>query len=296
MNKHIYKPPRPFIDRKTVRAQNRKNFLLFCFSSILLFFFLPSTSAQRFIGGITAGINLTQVDGDQVFGYHKVGFNGGPFVKLMIDKKQRFSVTMELLYSQKGAAKKYPAPGGALRALDDTLLIDTRYSKYDTKFFYKLRTDYLEIPLIFHYDDPRSKISIGVGIAWARLVYIKEIEHDYTRNDTIRGARRLNTTVNSGRYNKNDWSIIGDVKIPIYKGLKLNFRFQYSLAPFGKVRKFYSGSPNATAPTKRWPFHNSLTFRLIYSINEKYTENISYDREGNRIGPKWIRDPDAMKW
>jgi len=266
--------------------------LLFCFSA-----FLPSASAQRFIGGIAAGINLTQVDGDQVFGYHKVGFNGGPFVKLMIDKKQRFSVTMELLYTQKGAQKKYPASGGTMRALDDTLLIDPKYTNYDKKFFYNLRTDYLEIPLLFHYDDPRSKISIGVGIAWSRLVYIKEVQHDYTRADTIRGARRIDQTLDKDRYKKNDWSIIGDVKIPIYKGLKFNFRFQYSLAPFGKERRFYySDSPNITASKKRWPFHNTLTFRLIYSFNEKYTENMTFDREGNRIGPKWIRDPDAMKW
>jgi hypothetical protein len=114
--------------------------------------------------------------------------------------------------------------------------------------------------------------------------------------NTFRGARRLDTKVNSPRYKKNDWSIIADVKIPIYKGLKFNFRFQYSLAPFGAMRKFYSGQANATGYEKRWPFNNSLTFRLIYSINEKYTENTNYDRDGNRIGPKWIRDPEAMKW
>jgi len=292
-----YEPPRPSGTGR--KFSTPSYFLLFSF---LLFFFLLSpffASAQRFIGGLTAGINLTQVDGDQVFGYHKVGFNGGPFVKLMIDKKQRFSVTIELLYSQKGAAKKYPGPNRIEynHALNDTTLYDTRYTGFDKKFFYKLRTDYLEIPLLFHYDDPRSKISVGVGIAWSRLVYIKETLHDYTVNDTLfRGARRLNTTVSSGRYKKNDWSIIADVKIPIYKGLKFNFRFQYSLAPFGKMREFYSLSPNYDGYKKRWPFHNTLTFRILYSINEKYTENTSYDRDGNRIGPKWIRDPDAMKW
>jgi hypothetical protein len=280
------------------QTANRIPLIAFCFL-FSVFCFLPSASAQRFIGGIAAGINLTQVDGDEVFGYHKVGFNGGPYVKLMLDKKQRFSVTMELLYTQKGAQKKYPGPNRIeyLHALEDTALFDPRYPAYDKKFFYKLRTDYLEIPILFHYDDPRSKVSIGVGVAWSRLVYIKESLHDYTVNDTaFTGALRLNTAVSSGRYRKNDWSIIADVKIPIYKGLKFNFRFQYSLAPFGEMRKFYSLSPNYDGYKKRWPFHNTLTFRLIYSFNEKYTENTNYDREGNRIGPKWIRDPEAMKW
>jgi len=260
---------------------------------------MPTTSAQRFIGGVAAGINFTQVDGDEVFGYHKVGCNGGPYVKLMLDEKQRFSVTMELLYTQKGAAKRYPVPNGISVARGDTALIDPNYPEEDMKFFYKLRTDYLEIPLLVHYDDPRSKVSIGIGVAWSRLVYIKEIQHDYRRIalDTalsIRGARRLTTSVSSGRYYKNDWSIIADVKVPIYKGLKLNFRFQYSLAPFGKVREFYSTNIVTTTPERRWPFHNSLTLRVVYSFNEKYTENTNYDRDGNRIGPRWIRD--SMKW
>lgn len=263
---------------------------------VSLVLFSPSTFAQRFIGGVTAGINLTQVDGDEVFGYSKVGFNGGPFVKLMLDKKQRFSITMELLYTQKGATQKYPIYSDTRKAFDDTLLIDQRYQKYDKKFFYKLRTDYLEIPLVVHYDDPRSKISVGVGISWARLVYVKEIEHDFSVPDSLGGARRLTTNVASGRYLKNEWGFIADVKIPIYKGLKANFRFQYSLAPFGQMRKFYVDSPNFTGYVKRWPFHNTLTFRLVYSINEKYTENTNYDRDGNRIGSKWIRDPEAMKW
>ncbi|MCL2290670.1 MAG: PorT family protein [Bacteroidetes bacterium] len=280
----------------TFSSQRRRNFSAFCLL-LSAFCFLPSASAQRFIGGLAVGMNLSQVDGDEVFGYNKVGFNGGPYVKFMLDKKQRFSLTMELLYTQKGAVKKYPAPNGVRVALEDTALIDPRFPEYNTKYFYNLRTDYLEIPLLVHYDDPKSKISIGVGITWARLVYIKEMQHDFRRSDTIRGARRLTTAINSGRYNRNDWGIIADVKIPVYKGLKFNFRFQYSIVPFGKERRFYnSTSPNFEGSILRKPYHNTLTFRLIYSFNEKYTENTNYDKEGNRIGPRWIRDPEAMKW
>ena len=268
--------------------------------SLLLFSFQPSASAQRFIGGIAAGMNFTQVDGDEVFGYNKVGFNGGPYVKLMLDQKQRFSITMELLYTQKGAQKKYPVPGGIRVAIEDTAFIDQGYPEEDMRFFYNLRTDYLEIPLLVHFEDPKSKIGIGIGITWARLVYIKEMQHDFRRLDsamTMRGARRIDQALDPGRYKKNDWGIIADLKIPIYKGLKFNFRFQYSMAPFGKERRFYvSTSPNLEDSETRKPFHNTLTFRIIYSFNEKYIENTSSDKEGKRIGPKWIRDPDVMRW
>ncbi|MCL1851179.1 MAG: PorT family protein [Bacteroidetes bacterium] len=258
------------------------------------FCLLPSASAQRFIGGVAVGMNATQVDGDEVFGYYKVGFNGGPYVKLMLDKKQRFSLTMELLYTQKGAQQKSNGPFVEFVAKGDTVFIDPLYPEYDNRFLYKLNTDYLELPLLLHYDDPRSKVSIGVGFSWARLAYIKEMEWDFSKPDTVSGARLLTTSINSGRYFKNDWGVMADVKIPIYKGLKFNFRFQYSLVPFGQVRQFFSRSGNESVERK--PFHNTLTFRLIYSFNEKYIENNNYDEDWNRIGPKWIRDPEAMKW
>jgi len=279
-----------------------KRFSRLLLPAFLLFSFLLSpisATAQRFIGGIAAGFNVTQVDGDQVFGYQKFGFNGGPYIKLMLDKKQRFSITMELLYTQKGAAKKYPGPNAYqyCHPIKDTAIFDSNYPDYDKKFFYKLRTDYLEIPLLLHYEDPRSKFGFGVGVAWSRLAYITEYLHDYRKKDTaFVGALRLNTAVNSDRYNKNDWSIIADVKIPIYKALKFNIRFQYSLAPFGKMREFYALSHSLEGYNKRWPYHNVLTFRIIYSFNEKYIENTNYNWEGDRIGPKWIRDPEAVKW
>jgi len=273
------------------------SFLLYCF---LFFCFLPSASAQRFIGGIAAGINATQVDGDEIFGYNKVGFNGGPYVKLMLDERQRFSLTMELLYTQKGAQKRYPAPNGVRIAIGDTAFIDPRYPEENMKFFYNLRTDYLELPLLVHFEDPKSKFGIGVGVTWARLVYIREIQHDFRRLDSTfntRGARRIDQASDPGRYKKNDWGVIVDVRVPIYKALKFNFRFQYSMAPFGKERRFYdSTSPNREGSITRRPFHNTLTFRLIYSFNEKYIENNHYDREGRRMGPKWVRDPEAMRW
>jgi len=272
-------------------------FLLFSF---LLFSFQPSVSAQRFIGGVAVGMNVTQVDGDEVFGYNKVGFNGGPYVKLMLDKKQRFSITMELLYTQKGAVRKYPAPNDVNIAIGDTAFIDPRYAEVNGKYFYNLRTDYLEIPLLLHFEDPKSKFGVGIGITWARLVYIKEMQHDFRRVDSawsVIGSRRIDQAADPGRYRKNDWGIILDVKIPIYKALKFNFRFQYSMAPFGKERRFYNSlSPNLEGSILRKPYHNTLTMRLIYSFNEKYAENANYDRDGNRIGPRWIRDPEAMKW
>jgi len=293
--KFLYKPPRhcgldPQSHEIPRQARNDVRLLIF---ALLLFCVLPSASAQRFIGGVAVGMNVSQVDGDEIFGYNKVGFNGGPTLKFMLDQRQRFSLTMELLYTQKGAVRKYPPPNGVRIAVRDTLRIDPNYPEYDRNIFYKLRTDYLEIPLVVHFEDPRSKFGIGIGFSWARLVYLREMQWDFSTADSISGARRLNTT---GMYHKNDWGVMADINVPIYKGLKFNFRFQYSLAPFGQAREFFDRSTNAKDPIKRRPFHNTLTLRLVYSFNEKYMENNNYDREGRRIGPRWVRDPEAMRW
>jgi hypothetical protein len=42
---------------------------------------LSKTAVSQWIyGAVSAGMNLTQVDGDEEIGYKKFGFNGGPSV------------------------------------------------------------------------------------------------------------------------------------------------------------------------------------------------------------------------
>lgn len=61
-------------------------------------------SAQRFEGGILAGYNATQVEGDTYKGYHKPGLVAGFFVQT--DVAPAVFIAMELKYAQKGARNK----------------------------------------------------------------------------------------------------------------------------------------------------------------------------------------------
>ncbi len=98
---------------------------------LLLFLFIPLAGlAQRFNGGILAGGVISQVDGDNNQGYHKVGYLGGAFVSLKISPRSSFQLEME--YIQKGARKNA-----------DTL------TNMDTTFLNRLH--YLEIPLLYQY-------------------------------------------------------------------------------------------------------------------------------------------------
>ena len=61
-------------------------------------------SAQRFEGGLLAGYNATQVEGDTYKGYHKPGLVAGFFVQT--DVAPAVFLAMELRYAQKGARNK----------------------------------------------------------------------------------------------------------------------------------------------------------------------------------------------
>ena len=81
-----------------------KRFFFILIVGLLLGF---NSRAQRFEGGVIAGLNASQVDGDFTSGYHKPGIAIGGFVQ------NNFSRTlfacMELKFNQKGS-RRNPDP------------------------------------------------------------------------------------------------------------------------------------------------------------------------------------------
>src|SRR5690606_3693125 len=58
-------------------------------------------NARTFYGGISMGGTFSQLDGDNFAGYRKIGLTGGAIVYAELAKK--FAMSLELLYTQKGA-------------------------------------------------------------------------------------------------------------------------------------------------------------------------------------------------
>ncbi|HRX13350.1 MAG TPA: hypothetical protein P5210_16925, partial [Draconibacterium sp.] len=75
-----------------------KNKLLF---AALLLMICNVALAQRFNGGILAGLNASQVEGDIYRGYHKPGILGGFYVET--DLAPAVFMGMEIKYAQKGS-------------------------------------------------------------------------------------------------------------------------------------------------------------------------------------------------
>jgi len=96
-------------------------------------------------GAVVAGMNLSQVDGDEVYGFHKVGLNLGAAV--IVPFSDHWEVSMELSYSQKGSYQK------------------PHYDSDSLTGEYKLKLNYLEVPVLVHFND-RDKIKFGLTPVW----------------------------------------------------------------------------------------------------------------------------------
>lgn len=191
-------------------------------------------------GEAILGLNLTQVEGDEVHGFKKPGLNIGAGV--LIPFKKNWDVSMEVTFNQKGAKQR------------------DQYNEVDslgavTTGAYKLRLNYVEIPVLVHYTDKKF-ISIGVGFSWGRLVGVQEWEH---------GKRVESTTLASGVYNKNDFCYIIDARIRIKGPLKFGVRYQNSMVKI-RTREFENTIGDKWT---RDQFNKVLTFRLIYIFNEE---------------------------
>ena len=201
--------------------------------------FVLETKAQIFKGEAILGMNLSQVDGDEVYGFRKVGANVGAGVLVPFGKRGRWDASFEALFTQDGS---YQSP-----QYNDSL-----------SYEYELHLNYAQIPVLVMFTD-KEFISFGAGFSWGRLVGVKEWEH---------GQLVESTTLNSGTYNKNDYGVLADFRIRVYKSLKFNLRYQYSLT---KIRtREYSDLSGQT--WTRDQFNNVISFRLIYVFGEKKSQ------------------------
>jgi hypothetical protein len=222
---------------------------------ILLLALSPMLNAQQFKGAVMGGMNIAQVDGDEVVGYKQIGGHFGLAAILPI---KNWDITLETVFNQKGAKEKaqyeywvYDSTGYPL-TLDSTL-----YSGQ-----YNLRLDYVEIPLMVHYTD-KERLTAGLGFSYGRLVNVTEIEHGGS-------IKPYSDTV---AFNKNDWDILFDLQFRIYRQLKANIRFAYSLVPI-RERTYHDIIYEQQEPWTRKQYNHLFTFRLVYVFNEQYEKKV----------------------
>ena len=214
---------------------------------LLLFamFLSNYVAGQRIMGAAIIGVNASQVDGDEVYGYKKFGLNTG--LSAIVPFGDHWAVSIENIYNQKGAHQK-------------PIYSDSLDGSYD------LKLNYLEVPVLVHFND-KDIITVGAGFSWGRLIKVSE-----QRNGWDMPA----TTLKSGIYNKNDFNVLVDVRFRVFDRFRFNVRYAYSMTPIATREVVDS---KTLKPNIRDQYSGLFSFRLIYVFNEDYS------RESRRKKP-----------
>jgi hypothetical protein len=180
---------------------------------------------QRFNGGILAGGDASQVDGDNNDGFHKFGYLGGALVSLRVSPHSSFQ--MELEYIQKGSH-----------------LVDTVTLQNDL-----MRFHYLEVPLLYQYTFAK-RLSFEAGPAMD--VLLGSLEE--TQGIAATGTVPMRPVTLSGIFGFSGF---------ITKHLKGNLRFNYSLLSIRVPAIPYPPSYRKIL-FERGQYNNVISFSLFW--------------------------------
>jgi len=199
------------------------------FLIISLFVISNNLLAQKFGFSASAGVNASQIDGDGVQGYHRLGTEIS--LSSFITLKSKTEIQIGLAFSERGALERF-----ARYTPTDELAIGLRY---------------VCIPLQLHFKDWQSedtyfKIHYFAGVSYGRLF-----------DTNIRPGSQNVATEN---YNVNDVSWTAGFQYFVHKNWGLGFQYTGSLNLLYDSRKF----EQSDFPSLRSYF---LTLRLIYRTN-----------------------------
>jgi hypothetical protein len=153
-----------------------------------------------FDGGVILGLNFTQVHGDNLAGFNKIGINTGGIAHINFNRN--WSMSFEILYSQKGSAT-LPDP--------------------NDPFEYKLNLQYAEIPVMVNYND-KNRLIFSAGLGYGRLFSVREVVNG---NETANIEAAFNT--NELSYLFGGTFLIGEMR-----NFGINLRYQGSITAVGE--------------------------------------------------------------
>lgn len=136
---------------------------------ILLIGYSGTLQAQRFSAGIVGGVNASQIDGDLLAGFDKVGLTGG--IKVVVNLESIFDLNVEFLFSQRGSRPDIFTP-----EIDPDI---------------KVHLDYAEIPVYLTIGDwwqeegQYHKVSAQAGISYGRLISARTFDYFNTPGATL---------------------------------------------------------------------------------------------------------------
>ena len=210
----------------------------YALSFIIIFLFISTQlEAQRFKAAAIAGINLSQMDGDDRIGFDKLGFQFG--IKGIAILTERLHINTEILFSQKGA-KFQSRP-------------------YKETKDYTINLNYMEVPFLV--DVLLSKIEkdhyrhhFMAGVSYARLIGSSFTEPENTP---------ITYKPLEDDFNKNELSVVFGYAYYISQNIGIGIR--YTVATTRLFEREGKVSPN-DANQSKFLRNYHISARLVYSF------------------------------
>jgi len=158
----------------------------------LLVFSSNLFSQERFKAGVVGGINLSQIDGDNFFGYKKFGLVGGLRASTILTEKIQLDI--EMLFSQRGAQS------GEFKGFNTT------------PHYIDIRLNYAEVPILFTYKwkKVKSKKSKKEKYAYYKYAFNGGISVGRVIQSKIEERLDLNFVATQFQDNITSWELIED--------------------------------------------------------------------------------------
>ncbi len=186
-----------------------------------------SSGAQNFNAGLVGGLSGTQLDGDGLGGYNKLGIYAGAFVNRAIN--DRLSWQFEMAYSQKGSRRVIKP-----ETLDEGPWI-------------RLQMHYIDVPLLLIWEF-RDNLDVEVGISGNML-----LSYNYRdlRNNLLNTnfSRFESALLLGARY---------QLKGKVYAFVRANYSM-FSIDPNANFLPFF-------ALVQRGTYNNVITLGLRYQL------------------------------
>lgn len=195
-----------------------------------------------------AGITSAQIEGDELKGFNKWGFTAGVGAMISLSEKDRWQLSLETDYVQRGAYGHHSSQQSA-----------------DAYGLYFLRLDYVDIPVTLYWTDPKGGITLGAGLTYGRLVQQPHGAIRYQPHYLVPDTTDLT-------FLHNDFSFHIDMRFPIWRGLYFDVRYQQSIIPIKRDWEFTEYHSMNDNDFDRWSnncYNQTVMVRLLYVFGTK---------------------------
>ena len=188
-----------------------------------------NTNAQSFGGGIIAGASTSQVAGDLLGGFNKIGILAGAYTSLKV--KEILNFQFEISYITKGSRNPN--------------IYESNHPNYEK---IEITLSYIEMPLTINLQQ-KENLGVEFGIVPA-----------FNISATLNSADAKNISVPNPQYKKYDLGVCAGINYHITDNIILNTRISNSIIPI---------CPHTSGATNGWnrgQYNTVLSFAIHYKI------------------------------